>query len=75
MFEFWYFPSLLNAIDRIPKEVTIGVAVYCTITELHKRHTQVEIEKVKANVAVANLEVEALKLKLKLQNTDPDIPA
>jgi hypothetical protein len=73
MFEFWYLPSIINAIDKVPKEVAIGVAAYFTLTELHKRHTQVKIEEVRAKTQVANLEVEALKLKLKLQENEPHI--
>lgn len=70
MFNWWYLGTIVNAIDRIPREVTISVAVYCIVTDLHKRHTQVQIEEIKANVQVAKLEVEALKLKLELQKNE-----
>jgi hypothetical protein len=75
MFDYWYLPRILEVVDKIPREITISIAAYCLVTDIHKRHTQMKIKmnETDAKVRTAELEVEALKLKRELQKNRPDI--
>lgn len=73
MFEYYQLQSILRAVDRIPREVTICAAAYLLITDIHKRHANVQLERIKsqAKVHAIELEVEKLRLQLKLRETPP----
>ena len=69
MFSYWYLPSILAAAEKLPKEFVYAAAAYFTITEMHKRHTQVQSKSIESNakVRIAELEVEKLGLQLELE--------
>lgn len=77
MFGYYQLGTILNTIDRIPREVTISFAAYYLITDLHKRHAQVKIKEIEANAKIrtAELEVEALKIKRDMQEFKSDTVA
>jgi hypothetical protein len=67
MFEMFYWSSIVEAFNKLPKELAYAGVAYFTVTDIYKRHTQVKIAEVKERTRVAELEVEALKLKRELQ--------
>lgn len=63
----YYVTRAIEAVGKLPKEAVYAGAAYFAITDIHRRYSQVQTEKVKASVKVAELEVEALRLKVTLQ--------
>jgi hypothetical protein len=67
MFEWLFWPSIVNGIKELPKEtIYVGVAAY-VVLEIHRRNTNVKLAAENAKIRVAEAEVEALKLKLELK--------
>jgi hypothetical protein len=71
--ELFYWPSVVNAISRVPKEIAIAGVVYFAITDIHKQRCNVRIVEAKEQTKQAELRVEELKLKRKLQQSGTKI--
>jgi hypothetical protein len=69
----YYVTRAIEAVGKLPKEAVYAGAAYFVITDIHRRYSQVQLEKVKAGVQVAKLEVEALRLKRELQKNGTKI--
>lgn len=68
MFEWFFWPSAVNAVSNLPKEtVYVGVAAY-VVLEINRRHANVKIAEANARVAEANLEMERLKAQQNAAN-------
>lgn len=67
MFEMFYWSSIIEAVNKLPKEIAYAGVAYFAVTDIYKRHTHVKIAEAKERTRVAELEVEALKLKRELQ--------
>lgn len=76
MFEWIFWSSAAEALQKIPKEIVYGTAAYFIITEVHKNHTQMKTSEAEANAKVraAELEVEKLRLQLDLHNAQATSP-
>lgn len=76
MFDYLFLNSAIESLQKLPKEFVYAAFACVTITEVHKRHAQVQTSKVAADakVRIAELQVEELKLQLDLHNARADKP-
>jgi hypothetical protein len=70
MFEMLYLGTIVDALNKIPREYVAGAAVYCLANEIHKRHSNVKLEQAKSDALAA--EVELMRLKIEFQKTIQD---
>lgn len=67
MFDYYYLAQAMRFIDKVPREVSIGVAAYFIVNEIHKRHCQVKIKEIEEQAKVHAIELEVDKLRLQIQ--------
>lgn len=71
MLEYYWFSKVLEVVDKIPREVTIGVFAYA----IYHRYSEIRMAEATAQVKVEALKVEALKLQKELQTKTKNKPA
>lgn len=76
MFDYMFLSSAIESLQKLPKEFVYAATAYLAVTEVHKRHAQVQISAIESNakVRIAELEVEQLRLQLDLHNARAENP-